>query len=139
MNISNLSQETLIKLVKLAIESAPTKAAYIILDGIPVVIAPTAQTTTVELSQHDENAIKNRRGSLSRIFHWVNINDRVGVIKQIRAESGCGLKEAVDIMKFAFPKFNYTVDDSYHFSVTEENYWVRALTQFTLNGDVIMD
>jgi ribosomal protein L7/L12 len=137
MNISNLSQETLTKLVELAIASAPTKAAYIILEGIPVINIPTVVETVVvkpELSEYEKNRQQEIRQGFNNIVFFLDLIEpnRVAAIRELRIISGMGLKEAVNCIDM-FRQFRKSV------KFTSNEYWFRALIHFDRTGEVILN
>ena len=137
MNISNLSQETLAKLVELAINSAPTKAAYIILEGIPVINIPTVTVVDKEpeLSYCETIMIKNRQAAFSKIIQAVLSGDKVAAIRGLRTVSGLGLKEAKDTIEMAFTEWFSNIGDM----ESADDYWVRALFHFFKKKEVILN
>jgi ribosomal protein L7/L12 len=139
MNISNLSQETLVKLVKLAIESSPTKAAYILLNN-ETIVSPTAAVTVVEkkpeLSYYKTQLIEERHEGFTKIIQAVMSRDKVCAIRELRTISGLALKEAKDTIEMAFTNFFTNIGDME--SVSMDDYWVRALVHFFSTQEVIL-
>jgi ribosomal protein L7/L12 len=139
MNISNLSQETLVQLVKLAIESSPTKAAYILLNN-ETIISPTAAVTLVEkkpeLSYYATQLINERHEGFSKIMQSVFSRDKVCAIRELRTISGLALKEAKDTIELAFTDFFTNIGDME--SASMNDYWVRALVHFFKTEEVIL-
>ena len=136
MNISNLSEETLVKLVELAIAASPTKAAYIILDGIPVVEdtkSPIVEKK-VEWSYYEMKLIEERQQSFSKIIQAVLSHDKVLAIRELRIVSGLGLKESKDTIEHAFPEWFPNSCDM----ESASDYWVRALAHFFKTKEVIL-
>jgi ribosomal protein L7/L12 len=138
MNISNLSQETLVKLVELAINSAPTKAAYIILEGIPVIEIPTVVEVVEkkpELSYYETVMFKERQAAFSKIVQAVLSRDKVAAIRELRTISGLGLKQAKDTIEMAFTEWFSNIGDM----GSADDYWVRAIFHFFKKKEVILN
>lgn len=139
MNISNLSEETLVKLVELAIAASPTKAAYILLNN-ETIVSPTAAVTVVEkkpeLSFYETQLIKERQQSFSKIIQAVLSRDKVLAIRELRTVSGMGLKEAKDTIELAFTNWFSNIGDME--SANTDDYWVRALVHFFKTKEVIL-
>lgn len=145
MNISNLSQKTLEKLVELAIACSPTKAAYLLLHN-ETIVSPTEAVTVVEKKPEwsyyerqliERQLIKERKEAFEKIMSAIKIKDKIQAIRELRVISGLGLKEAKDTIEVAF-SYIFGNISGYDRSVSTENYWVRALQKYANSNEVIL-
>lgn len=126
MNIQNLSTETIQRLITLAIEASPTKAAHILLENV---IVPEKIVNTKPIVETTEQ-LRKRRNELINILGCANSGDRVGAIKYLRQYSGMGLKQARDTIE----SLNQYPQDA----TQADSYWVGALKNYNDYGDVVL-
>jgi ribosomal protein L7/L12 len=128
MNISKLSNETLVKLVKLAVECNPTAVVNILLDNIetsPAVTEPNA---------FGLKEIHGRSLLLEKICRLVFDANRVEAIKTLRAQTGMGLKETKDAIYMATGSNPYNEANI----TRDSHYWYHAIKTYYNTGKTIM-
>ena len=125
MNISNLSPETLERLVKLAIETSPKSAALILLDNV-VYSAPCAGwgiPEAPEAERAERRTLENFLRSIVDLYE----KDRISAIREYRKFTGSGLKEAVDTVDILRGDVNSGCN----------TYYAYALERFAATGLVV--
>ena len=122
MNYKNLPDSLIRKLVDIAIESNPAEVARVMMD-----YAVSIETTT-EVPEWKVRGKAIRAKQLAKLNMLIGAAAKVEAIKFLRTITGCGLKEAKDIVD--------SISGCEYFG--GDRYWVDAAIRFRDTGVVVL-